>query len=83
MNVSSPKGALHSFSNKIIFYDEMDWRLFYFNVTTYWDSDIPWKILTISSEIFLKVHQCILHISRAHISKIKMCYNAESSVYFF
>ena len=61
----------------------MDWRLFYFNVTTCWDSDIPWKILTISSEIFLKVHQCILHISRAHISKIKMCYNVESSAYFF
>ena len=33
MNVRHPEGVLHSFSNKNIFYDKIDLRLFYFDVT--------------------------------------------------
>ena len=33
MNVRHPQGVLDSFSIKNIFYDKMDFRLFYFNVT--------------------------------------------------
>ena len=33
MNVRHPMDALHSFSLKSIFYDKMDLRLFYFDVT--------------------------------------------------
>ena len=32
MNVRHPMGVLHSFSIKNIFYDEMDFRLFCFDV---------------------------------------------------
>ena len=32
MNVKHPMGVLHSFSIKNIFYDKMDFRLFYFDV---------------------------------------------------
>ena len=35
MNVRHPMCVLHSFSIKNIFYDKMDLRLFYFNVTIY------------------------------------------------
>ena len=34
MNVRHPMGVLHSFSIKNIFYDKIDLRLFYFDVTT-------------------------------------------------
>ena len=33
MNVRDPMSVLHSFSIKIIFYDKMYLRLFYFHVT--------------------------------------------------
>ena len=33
MNVRHPQSVLHSFSIKNIFYDETDFRLFYFHVT--------------------------------------------------
>ena len=33
MNVRHPMGVLHSFSIKNIFYDEIELRLFYFDVT--------------------------------------------------
>ena len=32
MNVRHPVGVLHSFSIKIVFYDKIDSRLFYFHV---------------------------------------------------
>ena len=35
MNVRHPKGALHSFSIKNIFYDKIDFRPFYFHVKIY------------------------------------------------
>ena len=35
MNVRHPMGVLQSFSIKNIFYDKMDFRLFYFGVTIY------------------------------------------------
>ena len=33
MNVRPPEGVLHLFSIKNIFYDKMDSRVFYFDVT--------------------------------------------------
>ena len=35
MNVRYPMGVLHSFSIKNIFYDKMDFRLFYFRMTIF------------------------------------------------
>ena len=35
MNARHPVGVLHSFSIKNIFYDKMDLRFFYFDVTIY------------------------------------------------
>ena len=33
--------------------------------------------------LFLNICQQILHVSRAHISKRKMCFNVKSSIYYF
>ena len=35
MNKRHPKGVLHSFSIKNIFYGKVDLRLFYFRITTF------------------------------------------------
>ena len=35
MSIRHPMGVLHSFSIKNIFYDTMNLRLFYFDVTTF------------------------------------------------
>ena len=43
MNIRHPMGVLHSFSVKSIFYDKIDFRLFYFDVALARHTLNPWK----------------------------------------